>query len=159
VDRLPNCKSCVKCTFLIYALVPYTCSDLSSRLIGEQTTNSGSAVPSRICDSRIVPVRLSARFQASLRDAVTFLAGYPALETPGYFQMSLRDRGFARVTVGFRATSGFEQVPGFFVGFVFLGVAVFLGFRRTSRLKPLFKQAPIRSARSAAPPKSCRPTG
>ena len=31
-------------------------------------------------------------FQASLRDAIPLMATHPALETPGYFQMSLQDR-------------------------------------------------------------------
>lgn len=36
-------------------------------------------------------VAVSTKVQASLRDAVPSLIRYPALETPGYFQKSLRD--------------------------------------------------------------------
>ncbi len=44
---------------------------------------------------------IAAIIQASLWDAVTLLAGYPALETPGYFRMSLRDKRLTKTYASF----------------------------------------------------------
>ena len=63
-----------------------------ARVVLRACDGAAEAAAFRICAARIVLVRLRAMFQASLRDAVTFRAGHPALETPGYFRMSLRDK-------------------------------------------------------------------
>ena len=63
-----------------------------ARVVLRACDGAAEAAAFRICAARIVLVRLRAMFQASLRDAVTFRAGHPALETPGYFRMSLRGK-------------------------------------------------------------------
>jgi len=81
-----------------------------------------------MCFAKSPPYGLRVIVRASLRDAVpAFGQATRALETPGYFRISLRDttllRRFRNISSAggrFWVASGFEEVPGFFVGGVFL---------------------------------------
>jgi len=128
----------------VHGHYPYPFHRNAGGLREERTSGAKAGGLFRVCDgtAEAVPfpdlcfVNRSCRATCDVSgippDAVTFRAGYPALETPGYFRVSFRDRGgspsrqrqwLAQAHGGFRVACGFEEVPGFFVGFVFLGVA------------------------------------